>query len=109
MLLPAFSSVGGASPLLLLAVALIVDACAGEMPVLFRVVPHPVVLIGRAVNTLERRLNREKRSEQDRFVRGVITVAALIAAAILVGVVLAAVCRRLAFGWVVELLLVAVL
>ncbi|HEY0524195.1 MAG TPA: adenosylcobinamide-phosphate synthase CbiB [Stellaceae bacterium] len=109
MLLPALSSVGGASPLLLLAVALLVDACAGEMPVLFRVVPHPVVLIGSAVGTLERRLNRDKRSERDRFARGVITVAALIAASVLVGLALAAFCRQFDYGWVAELALVAVL
>jgi adenosylcobinamide-phosphate synthase len=109
MLLPALSSVGGASPLLLLAVALLVDACAGEMPVIFRVVPHPAVLIGRTIDTLERRLNREKRSERDRLARGVITVAAMIGASIVVGLALAALLRRLAYGWVVELVLVAVL
>jgi adenosylcobinamide-phosphate synthase len=109
MLLPALSSVDGASPLLLLAVALLVDACAGEMPLMFRVVPHPVVLVGRVVNTLERRLNREKRSERDRLVRGVITVAVLTAASILVGLAVAALCRQIAYGWVIELVLVAVL
>ena len=48
----------GPEPLLLLLFALILDAAVGEMPLLFRRIPHPVVLIGRAVAILDRALNR---------------------------------------------------
>src|SRR5262249_46259410 len=73
-------------PLLLLYFALIVDAVFGEMGPLFRVLPHPVVVAGRAIAGFERRLNRPRRSERARLARGVAT------AVVLVG--LAA-----AFGW----------
>ena len=48
-------------PLLLLYVGLIVDGLFGEMSALFRVVPHPVVVAGRAIAWFERRLNRRQR------------------------------------------------
>src|SRR5258708_33891468 len=65
----------------LLLLALAIDAYVGELPFLFRYVPHPVVLIGNAVGWFDRRLNRVTRGERDRFWRGVATVLALCGAA----------------------------
>lgn len=65
---------GGYDPLLLLLAALLVEAYVGEMRVVFRHVPHPVVLIGRLVDWFDRKLNRETRPEMDRAIRGLITV-----------------------------------
>src|SRR5581483_587296 len=42
----------------LLLPGLAIDALFGEMPPLFALVPHPVVLAGRAVVLLDRKLNR---------------------------------------------------
>ncbi len=39
--------------------ALLLDALFGDMPALFRYVPHPVVLAGRAIALFERKLNRD--------------------------------------------------
>jgi adenosylcobinamide-phosphate synthase len=109
MILPHLSSLDHARPLLLLLAALALDAWLGDMPALFARVPHPVALVGRVVAELERRLNREKRSESDRRVRGIVTVALMILAAILAGLAAAWICRWVRFGWALESLLVAVL
>ena len=61
-------------PLALLLAALFLDAVIGEAGPLFRHVPHPVALIGRLVAFLERKLNRQQRSDWDRRMRGAFTV-----------------------------------
>jgi adenosylcobinamide-phosphate synthase len=109
MLFPALSGVLGAKPLLLLAAALLVDGVFGEFALVFRIFPHPVVAIGRAVTALDRRLNRESRPERDRFARGIVTVLALVGGAVAAGLAVAWFCRVVAFGWVWETLIVAVL
>jgi adenosylcobinamide-phosphate synthase len=109
MLFPDLSGVAGAKPLLVLAAALLVDGVFGEFPLVFRVFPHPVVLIGRAAATLDRRLNRDSRPERDRFVRGIVTVLVLVGAAAAAGLAVAWFCRVVAFGWAWETLIVAVL
>jgi adenosylcobinamide-phosphate synthase len=78
----------------LLLLALAIDAYVGELPILFRYVPHPVVLIGDAIAWLDRRLNRVQRSDRARFWRGVFTVAVLVLAAAAVGLALGAVFSR---------------
>ena len=42
----------------LLVAGLAIDAVFGDMPAVFRRVPHPVVLAGRAISFFERKLNR---------------------------------------------------
>ena len=63
-----------AQPLLLLVAGLVIDALFGDMPAIFRYVPHPVVLTGRAIAFFDRKLNRETRSEASRRERGIVTV-----------------------------------
>ncbi len=96
-------------PLLLLFCALALDALLGDMPAALARVAHPVVLIGRCVQWFDKRLNRERRGEKVRLVRGVLTVAMLVAGAAASGLALAVVLRSVRFGWAVEILLVAVL
>lgn len=96
-------------PLLLLLAAMALDMVVGDLPVAFRVLPHPVVLIGRAVTWLDLRLNRERRSERVRRARGIFAVALLVLGAASVGFALAVVLRALRFGWAIEILLVAIL
>jgi adenosylcobinamide-phosphate synthase len=99
----------GFDPLILVLAALALDLLLGDMPMLFRFVPHPVVLAGRAVAWLDKRLNRERRSDRVRLIRGVLAVLLLVAAAGALGVALAAVLRVVRFGWAVEAFIVAVL
>lgn len=99
----------GIDPLLLLLAGLALDLLLGDMPVVFRYVPHPVVLVGGAVGWLDRRLNREHRSDRARFIRGIVAVAILVLLAAAIGAFLAALLRILRFGWAIEAFLVAML
>src|SRR5216683_1777402 len=95
--------------LLVLFAALLLDAGIGDAPGVFRRLPHPVVLIGRAIAWFDRRLNREERCEAARRARGVFTVMMLIIAAALAGLLLERLSRAVAVGWLIELLVIAVL
>ena len=53
-------------PLIILFLALVLDAAVGDMRWLFRFVPHPVAMLGGVIAFLERRLNREARSDATR-------------------------------------------
>jgi adenosylcobinamide-phosphate synthase len=96
-------------PLLLLYLGLVVDALFGEMGPLFRALPHPVVIAGRAIAGLERRLNRAERSAGVRKVRGIVTVVVLVTAAAAIGLALHWLCRDSVLGALVEAFAVAVL
>jgi adenosylcobinamide-phosphate synthase len=106
LLLPAQT----ADRLVILVLALGLDWLIGDMPFLFRYVPHPVVLIGRAIALFDRRLNRETRSNATRRRRGVFTLVFLIATAAIVGLVLSLIALRLGrWGGLLELVVVAIL
>ena len=99
----------GADRLLLLVAGLAVDGLFGDMPGVFRHVPHPVVLAGRAVAFFDRKLNRETRSEAARRDRGIITVIFSVGAVAALGLAIERLCRGHPLGAVVEALLIAVL
>ena len=71
----------------LLAPAMLVDAALGEPGWLWNRWPHPAVLMGRAVEWLDRRLNRG----EGRKAKGVVSVVLLCLAAGLIGLMIAAV------------------
>lgn len=96
-------------PLLMLAAGLAVDGVFGDMPALFRHLPHPIALAGRAVAFLDTKLNREIRSAASRRARGVIAVAVLSGGAAALGFAIAALCRGTLAGAIIEILLIAVL
>jgi adenosylcobinamide-phosphate synthase len=96
-------------PLFILLAGLALDAVAGEMRPLFRVVPHPVVAIGGLIAFLDRRLNREARGRDALRLRGLIVVVLVVSLAALCGWLVLMVSRRWAWGWAVEILLLGVL
>jgi adenosylcobinamide-phosphate synthase len=98
-----------ADPWLLLAAGLAIDAWFGDMPTVFRRIPHPVAVAGRAIAFFDRRLNREIRSEEQRRVRGIITVVVLVGGAAAIGGGIDRLCRGNPAGVVIEILLIAVL
>ncbi|ABC24176.1 adenosylcobinamide-phosphate synthase CbiB [Rhodospirillum rubrum] len=100
---------GLTDPLVLVLLALVFDAYLGGMGPLFRLIPHPVVVMGGAIDALEQRLNRAERDDATRKRRGVFTVIVLVGAAIGLGVALQALASVLAVGWVLELLLAVAL
>jgi adenosylcobinamide-phosphate synthase len=84
---------------LVLAIAMILDAFVGEPRAIWDRVPHPAVLMGRVVGWFDDVLN----AGDARRVKGVCTMVAMGAGAVLLGMVLEV------FGPVVEVIVVAVL
>lgn len=80
----------------ILVAALVFDALIGDPDWLWRRVPHPIVFFGALVGVLDRVLNRKAWSWSGRRVAGVLAVVVLVAAAV-------------AVGWIVEILVRAVL
>jgi adenosylcobinamide-phosphate synthase len=81
-----------------LALAMILDALFGEPRWLWDRVPHPAVLMGRAVDAADRRLN----TGEDRRIRGIVAVAGLVVVAAAAGWVLSLL-------WPVEVIAAAIL
>ncbi|EAR52948.1 cobalamin biosynthesis protein CobD [Oceanicola granulosus HTCC2516] len=75
---------------LALLLALLLDALLGEPRWLWSRLPHPAVLMGRAVALLDRRLNRGRRWQ------GIVAVTLLVAGAAVLGLALAALPGRVA-------------
>lgn len=84
-----------------LALALLLDALFGEPDLLWKRLPHPAVLMGRAIGWLERGFNEG----DGRFMAGAIGVTVLSALAGLIGWII----PHLPFGGLWEILMVAVL
>ncbi len=94
---------------IVLLLALLLDALVGDMAPLFRAVPHPVVLMGRAAAWADRRLNRPDRSPRSLRERGAAVVIGLVAASGFLGWLGATAANAIAYGWAVEIALVVVL
>tara|TARA_R110002110_G_scaffold415612_6_gene652131 strand:+ start:159439 stop:160434 length:996 start_codon:yes stop_codon:yes gene_type:complete len=99
----------GLSPAAILFAALVIDAIFGEFGPLFRVIPHPVAIIGGLVGWLDRRLNRERRSDAARRMRGAVVVVLMVAIAAAIGWFVTDFARMFAYGWAVELAMVTLL
>jgi adenosylcobinamide-phosphate synthase len=99
----------GVDPLLLLVAALGIDAVFGDMPAIFRQIPHPVVLAGRTTAFFDRKLNRPDRSEASRRERGIVTVITLVGGAAVLGLIVQQLCRGSLLGATAESLIIAAL
>lgn len=109
-MLPFFTQFGHAPDgLFLLFLALGLDAVLGDMKWLFRVIPHPVVVIGRAIAWLDRRLNRPELSEIQRKRRGIVLVLALLSAGVVIAAAISFVARVLPHAWIAEVFIAATL
>ncbi len=93
-------------PLILLLLALVMDAYLGDTPWLFKRLPHPVAAFGGLIGWLDRKLNREKRPQYDRAIRGALATLFAVAAAAALGLAVAWLSLHHPLGWIVELLLV---
>ena len=93
----------GGAILLLLALGL--DWLIGDP----RWLPHPVRLMGYLTAFLDARLNRAKRSEGERVIRGLLAVIAVIGLSAAAGWAVANYVGALPYGWVAELALVSLL
>ena len=95
--------------LLILFMALALDAMFGEMGPLFRLLPHPVVVIGRLIARLDKQLNKPSLPEADRKTRGVVLVVLMVALALVVGGAIAFVARAVPHLWLLEVFAAATL
>lgn len=102
---PAF----GLPTALLLTFALMLDWLLGEMNWFYRIIPHPVVVIGRLIGWLEKRLNRDNRSGRNRMIRGALVTAFIVGLCILAGWAMARILGEIPYGWAVEVFLVSIL
>lgn len=96
-------------PVVILFLGLVLDAMVGDMRPLYRYVPHPVAAIGGLIGFLDARLNRETRSDTTRAARGALVVAFVAGLAMLIAWGILHLVRPFAWGWLVELFLVATL
>ena len=108
-MLPLFAQGGPVAPLLLLLAALVIDALIGDPPLLWRYIPHPVMVIGRIIGFLDAKLNRPQRSPLDRRLRGAGVALVLAALAVGLGWGMTELRRRTTWGWGLETVLIWVL
>jgi adenosylcobinamide-phosphate synthase len=104
-----FVPAGATDPLLVLLLALALDLLLGDMPAVWRHVPHPVAWVGGAIQWLEPRLNRLQRTAADRRARGILCVLLLACVAIALGYGLQRAFAAVRYGWLPEALVVSVL
>lgn len=99
----------GLIPPVLLVLALALDWILGDMQLLFRFVPHPVVLMGRLIGILDKKLNRPSRSERARIVRGLLVTLFVVGLSAAAGWGIENLTGRIPYGWLVDVFLVSVL
>ena len=85
------------APLVLL-LALVLDAIIGDPDRVWRRFPHPVVWFGALIGLFDRLLNREAWSSEARRTAGILSVAALVAAAVIPAMLLESVLRAVPAG-----------
>lgn len=85
--------------------ALVIEACVGYPATVYRVIRHPVVWMGRAIDSLEQRWNRPALSDEARRWLGVATVVIVAGGAAMVGYALQALASHVSFGTVCVVLI----
>ena len=96
-------------PLILLLLALIVDAFTGGIVNSARLPRHPVNLLRAAVLWCDRKLNRPHRGEMDRAMRGLVATLILLGLAAAFGWLIAWASQSMPLMWIVEAVLVLLL
>jgi adenosylcobinamide-phosphate synthase len=103
---PFYAQGGPIHPLVILLAAIAIDAVIGDPRWLWRFLPHPVAIIGGVAGFLERKLNRQRRGNRDRLVRGALVGGGMTVAAVCLGYGVTELRRHWDWGWAVELALV---
>ncbi|MGH6760132.1 MAG: adenosylcobinamide-phosphate synthase CbiB [Phyllobacterium sp.] len=96
--------------LMILFLALLLDRFAGDPDWLWKAIPHPVVIFGKAISFIDRNFNATADVGMQKRRNGTLSVAALLLVAAVSGFLLHCLFRwLLPFGYLIELLIVAVL
>ncbi len=109
MLIDAASGPFGPHVLFVLLIALVLEAALGNMYLVFRVLPHPVKVIGNAVAFFDRKLNRPRRGEWMVRIRGILVVVLFCSVAWVVGRSLETVASGWRYGWLIEVACLVIL
>ena len=96
------------SGLFIVVAALAFDALIGDPDWLWRRLGHPVALIGALIGVLDRRLNREDRSQQQRKLAGIASTAAVVAVSVSVGILVQTTVQQLPMGNLVLALIASI-
>ena len=99
----------GFDPLSLLLIALLLDAYLGDARMPFKLLRHPVEMIGALIDWCDRKLNRDNRSAIDRAMRGALVVVFICGLAGFIGWCASWLTQHHDFGWVPELFLLTAL
>ena len=94
--------------LLVLILAIIVDAVAGDPRWLYSRIPHPIVVIGHQIELLDRFFNRTHYLPVTRKLLGVISILIIVSSAWLIGWLIAWSCNQMSFGVVLQALIVSI-
>ena len=94
---------------MILLVAIAIDAILGDPPWLYRAVPHPVALLGRAVDWADARFNRDDGRRRERLQRGLLLTLAVAGCAFGLGWALSLLFGGISGGWLLEALLASTL
>ncbi len=100
---------GTIDPLLILLLALVLEAGIGEASLLYKTSLHPVRLVGGLIGFLDRALNRDTHASTTRTVLGGLAVAFVIAVAVVFSWAVTWLTAEFVLGWIVELTLTAML
>lgn len=96
--------------LLVLFLALVADRFLGDPERLWRGIPHPVVLFGKAISFIDERYNDARQGAEERRKMGALSVGALLLAVFVIGMLLSGLLRQMSwFGALIEIALVTVL
>ena len=97
-------------PLILLLLAMGIEAYVGEAAFIFKRIKHPIAIIGSLIGYFDDKLNRPKRPEMDRALRGAFVVLFMVSLSAAIGVSIMWLTFNVKWGWVIECaLLVAML
>lgn len=103
---PLYAAGGPVDPLMILVAALIIDAVIGDPAWLWRLIPHPVAMIGSLIHFLDQKLNRDKRAPLDRRLRGALVALGMTLAAVGLGYGVSELRREWSWGWLLEAILI---
>ncbi len=91
--------------LAILLLAMVIDLLLGDPKWFYRLVPHPVVVIGRAISALERLLNRQSETRHRRIILGACCTLLIVLVCAAVGLAAHLLLRGLPWGWIIEAVL----
>lgn len=96
-------------PLILLILALGIEAYVGDAAFVFRRIKHPIAIIGSLIGFFDDKLNRPKRPQVDRAIRGLFVVIFMIALTGSIGIGVMWLTLHVEWGWVLECALLVTL